>query len=170
MQAAIGKLLFDAVRVGFRVINLVNSNDDARIGSFGVVLPLDLYEAIFPPNEPPTGPNQEWLSRQAVALSAAIYGRDHSRVGVELSELSVVLEDEGKLAAADSAIRDSLTSKFAADAAAKTATIDVSVRDRVVTLQGTAPTAAAKQSALTIAKQTAGVTQVVDRISVRPKG
>jgi osmotically-inducible protein OsmY len=46
------------------------------------------------------------------------------------------------------------------------AKIDVSVRSGVATLQGTAPNQAAKQRALTIAKQTAGVTQVVDRITV----
>jgi hyperosmotically inducible periplasmic protein len=65
-----------------------------------------------------------------------------------------------------SSIESALRSNLAADTAVKMAKIDVSVRSGVATLQGTAPNQAAKQRALTIAKQTEGVTQVVDRITV----
>ncbi len=50
----------------------------------------------------------ERLAREAVALSVAVYGPAHSFVGIALSQLSVILEDENKLVASDSAIRASV--------------------------------------------------------------
>jgi hyperosmotically inducible protein len=78
--------------------------------------------------------------------------------------------DPAGTAQAEASVESALKSKLAADTAVKMAKIDVSARDGVVTLQGTAPTQAAKERALTIAREMDGVTQVVDRISVRPKG
>ena len=48
--------------------------------------------------------------------------------------------------------------------------ITVSARDGVVLLDGTVPTAAAKQRAITAARQTQGVVQVVDRLRVGRAG
>jgi osmotically-inducible protein OsmY len=47
--------------------------------------------------------------------------------------------------------------------------INVSAKDGVVLLEGTVPNQAAKQRALSIARQTKGVTQVVDRLTVGKK-
>ena len=69
----------------------------------------------------------------------------------------------------DKAIVSALESKFAADPRAKGATITVSARNGVVVLEGTAPTQAVKQRALTLAKEAEGVMQVIDRITVRAK-
>ena len=60
-------------------------------------------------------------------------------------------------AAVEAALRDSLK---------ETSGITVSVKDGVVLLEGLLPTAAAKQQALTAARQTKGVVQIVDRIRV----
>ena len=48
----------------------------------------------------------------------------------------------------------------------KAATITVTAKDGVVLLDGVAPTAAAKQRAISIARDTDGVVQVIDRITV----
>jgi osmotically-inducible protein OsmY len=48
----------------------------------------------------------------------------------------------------------------------KNATFEVTAKSGVVVLQGTAPTKAAKERALTLAGGSEGVTQVVDRIQV----
>jgi hyperosmotically inducible protein len=69
--------------------------------------------------------------------------------------------------AQDAELTAQLESKFAADRQVKGAAIDVTAKDGVVLLEGTAPTAAAKQRALSVTRQTQGVLQVVDRIRVR---
>jgi osmotically-inducible protein OsmY len=48
----------------------------------------------------------------------------------------------------------------------KGADIQVTAKSGVLLLEGTAPSTAAKQRALTLARETEGVTQVVDRIRV----
>ena len=45
--------------------------------------------------------------------------------------------------------------------------IDVTVKDGIVLLQGTVPSQAAKQRALTTARQTEGIVQVVDRLTTK---
>jgi osmotically-inducible protein OsmY len=47
--------------------------------------------------------------------------------------------------------------------------IDVDVDDRVVTLTGTVPTAAARIKALAVAKDVEGVTRVVDKLKIAAK-
>jgi len=50
----------------------------------------------------------------------------------------------------------------------KSAPIEVTAKSGVVLLRGTVPTRAAKERALTVARGTDGVTQVVERIQVSP--
>jgi hyperosmotically inducible protein len=66
----------------------------------------------------------------------------------------------------DTAVASALETKIAGDAQLKGADIQVSARDGIVMLQGTVPNQAAKQRAVTMARQTAGVVQVVDRLTV----
>jgi osmotically-inducible protein OsmY len=66
----------------------------------------------------------------------------------------------------DAALTRSVETRLAGDRQARTATIDVMVKDGVVLLDGTAPNAAAKQRAIALARETQGVVQVVDRIKV----
>lgn len=69
----------------------------------------------------------------------------------------------------DSGLEETLKNTLAADAQLKAAQIEVTARDGVALLQGTVPTQAAKQRALTAARRTEGVVQVVDRLSVAPR-
>jgi hyperosmotically inducible protein len=59
-------------------------------------------------------------------------------------------------------------SKLAADDTVKAYQFDVDTADRVVTLSGTVETPAEKEQALLIARQTEGVREVVDRITIGP--
>ena len=68
--------------------------------------------------------------------------------------------------AQDAALVKSVQSRLAGDRQARTVMVDVTVKDGVALLDGTAPNAAAKQRALTLARDTQGVVQVVDRIRV----
>jgi osmotically-inducible protein OsmY len=67
---------------------------------------------------------------------------------------------------ADAALADLIKSQLTSDNQMKNATIEVTAKSGVVVLQGTAPTKAAKEHALTLAGGSEGVTQVVDRIQV----
>jgi osmotically-inducible protein OsmY len=66
----------------------------------------------------------------------------------------------------DASLTRSVQSRLAEDRQARGATVEVTAKDGVVLLDGTAPTAAAKQSAITIARETQGVVQVIDRIRI----
>ena len=69
--------------------------------------------------------------------------------------------------AEETGLESALKGKFTADAQLKAARIEISARDGVVLLQGTAPTQAAKQRALTMTRETEGVVQVIDRIAIK---
>ena len=66
----------------------------------------------------------------------------------------------------DTALADRIKSQLTSDSQMKNAPIEVTAKSGVVTLQGTAPTKAAKEHALTAVSGIDGVTQVVDRIQV----
>lgn len=68
----------------------------------------------------------------------------------------------------DPGITSAVKSRLAADDTVKAYQIDVDTQDRVVTLTGTVETSAAKDQAVLLARQTEGVRDVVDRLSVSP--
>lgn len=57
-----------------------------------------------------------------------------------------------------------------ADTTVKTASIDVGVQKKVVTLTGTVDTAAIKEQAVAVARKTDGVGEVVDQLVVKETG
>lgn len=68
--------------------------------------------------------------------------------------------------AEDEALTSAIQGRFSEDASLTSATIAVTAKDGVVLLDGLAPTAAARQRAISIARGTDGVVQVIDRITV----
>src|SRR5262249_28294218 len=66
----------------------------------------------------------------------------------------------------DAGITTKVKSKLAADPTVKASQIDVDTKNKVVTLNGTVDTQAAKDQAILIARQTAGVADVVDNLTV----
>lgn len=72
-------------------------------------------------------------------------------------------------AQSDPGITTAVKAKLAADDAVKAYQIDVDTSDRVVTLTGTVDRTAAKEQAVTLARQTEGVRDVVDQITVSPQ-
>jgi len=69
-------------------------------------------------------------------------------------------------AQSDAGITTAVKSKLAADNDVKAYQIDVDTADRVVTLSGTVENPVAKEQAITLARQTDGVRDVVDNITV----
>jgi len=66
----------------------------------------------------------------------------------------------------DESLKARVTSQLLSDAQVKGTAIDVTAKNGVVLLEGTLTSPAAKQRALTVARGTDGVTQVVDRLRV----
>jgi hypothetical protein len=88
-----------------------------------------------------------------------------------LQRFAVLLSTAGMVvtiacAQSDPGVATAVKSKLAADDTVKAYQIDVDTKDRIVTLSGTVETAAAKDQAVMIARQTDGVRDVVDHIAV----
>ena len=66
----------------------------------------------------------------------------------------------------DAGITTNVKTKLAADDTVKAYQVDVDTQNRVVTLSGTVETAAAKDRALAIARETDGVRDVIDQMRV----
>jgi hyperosmotically inducible periplasmic protein len=66
----------------------------------------------------------------------------------------------------DTGITTAVKSKFAADDTVKAYQIDVTTENKIVTLAGNVETSAAKEQAVLLARNTDGVTEVVDRLVV----
>ena len=71
-------------------------------------------------------------------------------------------------AQSDVGITTAVKGKFAADDTVKSYRIDVDTKDRVVTLNGSVDTSAARERAVELARATDGVRDVVDRLTVSP--
>ena len=74
--------------------------------------------------------------------------------------------ETGAPKADDATLTTSVVAKLSSERLVKSAGIQVSARRGVLLLEGTVPTTAAKQRAITLARETEGVTQVIDRIRV----
>ncbi len=72
-------------------------------------------------------------------------------------------------AAADTTVSTRIQAKYFLDRDVKAGAMTVTTKDGVVLLEGIVPTQAAKDRAIAIARDTAGVVQVVDRLQVQPK-
>jgi len=69
---------------------------------------------------------------------------------------------------AESAITTKIKSKMVLDDLVKARTIGVSTTGSVVTLTGTVASSAERERAVRLAKETNGVTEVVDKLQIRP--
>ena len=66
----------------------------------------------------------------------------------------------------DTALTANVKTKLAADETVKGGSVNVATDDHVVTLSGTVPSQAVRDRALEIARDTAGVTSVVDKLTI----
>jgi hyperosmotically inducible protein len=71
-------------------------------------------------------------------------------------------------AQSDAGITTSVKSQLAADQIVKARNINVDTRDRVVTLTGEVRNTAEEAQALQLARNTEGVTNVIDQIEIAP--
>lgn len=86
--------------------------------------------------------------------------------GAEVGEKVATGVNEAQQQLADAALTAKIKSKMALDDSIEARRIDVDTDGTVVTLSGTVRSAQEKAKALQLARDTAGVTSVVDRLSV----
>ena len=89
-----------------------------------------------------------------------------SRVGVWLGAAAVAMLTVA-CAETDPGVTTAVKAKLAADDTVKAYRIDVDTQDKVVTLKGEVDTPGAKTRAVELAKNTAGVRDVVDQLTVK---
>ena len=87
--------------------------------------------------------------------------------GAELGEKTAVAASKIEETLAEGAISAKIKTKMALDETVKARRIDVSTNHSTVTLSGTVESAAEHDRAVSLARETAGVTHVVDRLTVR---
>jgi osmotically-inducible protein OsmY len=88
-------------------------------------------------------------------------------VGAKVGATAAVAADQGRKAINDGAMTAKIKAKMALDDTVKALDIDVDTVGSTVTLSGVVTSEAQKQKALTLARETAGVTQVIDQLKVR---
>jgi hyperosmotically inducible protein len=88
-------------------------------------------------------------------------------VGATVGEKAAVAAEQARRAISDGSLTGKIKAKMALDDTIKALDIDVDTDGSVVTVTGIVATEAQRERALQLARETAGVTRVVDRLSVR---
>ena len=70
----------------------------------------------------------------------------------------------------DAGLTTKVKTNLTADETVKAASIDVGVQKKIVTLSGTVDTPAVKERAVAVARQTDGVADVVDQMTIKDQG
>jgi osmotically-inducible protein OsmY len=113
----------------------------------------------------PTGVPRFWESRPPAVEVGTSGTVDKARErGAELGEKAAVAGEKLKDAAHDAAITSKIKAKMALDDSVKARAIDVSTDGSTVTVSGTVRSRAEHDRALALARETAGVTTVIDHL------
>ncbi len=109
-------------------------------------------------------------STTPVGTSGAVIDTEKARErGAELAEKAAVATEKVTEAAHEAALTTKIKAKMALDDSVKARTIDVSTDGSTVTLSGTVGSVAEHDRALALAKETDGVSSVIDRLKVHPQ-
>lgn len=104
----------------------------------------------------------------AVGTTGIEVNVDRARdTGARIGESVAVGADRAQRATADAALTIKIKSKMALDDSVEAADIDVDTVNGVVTLTGTVDSPAQHDRAMSLARETEGVTSVVDRLAHR---
>jgi hyperosmotically inducible protein len=106
--------------------------------------------------------------QDAVGTSGARVNVENAReAGAEIAAKAAEGANQAQRIAANAALTAKIKSKMALDDTIKAAAIDVDTTDGVVTLTGHVGSAAERERALQLARETDGVSSVVDRLSIQ---
>lgn len=107
-----------------------------------------------------TNPSQ----RPAVGTSGHVDPSRAREVGARAGETTAEAANRAEAALADGALTAKIKSKMALDDLVQARSIDVTTKDGIVTLSGTVRSARERERAVQLAKETAGVKDVVDKL------
>jgi hyperosmotically inducible protein len=102
----------------------------------------------------------------AVGTTGVDTGRARE-VGAEVGERTAVAADQARRALTDGSLTTKIKAKMALDDSVKALDIDVDTNAGIVTVSGIVGSAAQRDRALQLARETEGVKQVVDKLKVR---
>ena len=102
----------------------------------------------------------------AVGTAGTIDAQKARERGAELGEKAAIAGEKVKAAASDAATTTKIKAKMALDEIVKARAIDVSTNGSTVTVSGTVNSRAEHDRALLLARETAGVTAVIDRLTL----
>jgi osmotically-inducible protein OsmY len=105
-------------------------------------------------------------STPAIGTSGKIDTTRARERGAEIGEKTAVAAEKAQEAIGEAAISAKIMSKMALDDTVKARSIRVSTDHSVVTLSGTVGSTAERDRAIALARETAGVTNVVDHLTV----
>lgn len=88
-------------------------------------------------------------------------------IGARVGEDAAVAAQKTEAALADAGLTTKIKSKMALDDTVQARTIDVTTKDHVVTLSGTVRSSAEHDRALQLARETKGVSRVVDNLEIQ---
>ena len=115
----------------------------------------------------PTGLPRFWESRPpATEVGTSGTVQKARERGAELGEKAAVAGEKLKDAAHDASITSKIKAKMALDDSVKARAIDVSTDGSTVTVSGTVRSRAERDRAIALARETAGVTTVIDHLSL----
>jgi hyperosmotically inducible protein len=106
-------------------------------------------------------------SSPTVGTSGAISTEKARERGAEIGEKSAIAAEKMKNELSEAALTGKIKAKMALDDSVRSRAIDVTTEGTVVTLSGSVRSAAERERALALARDTEGVTRVVDRLTVR---
>ncbi len=108
------------------------------------------------------------LPKESAAIGTAgrISTEKAREVGADVAAKTAQAANKAGELLTDGALTAKIKSKMALDDLVKARTIDVTTVDHVVTLKGTVGSVAEHDRAVALAKETAGVTQVVDKLGI----
>ncbi|HVH55433.1 MAG TPA: BON domain-containing protein [Vicinamibacterales bacterium] len=95
-------------------------------------------------------------------------GSERARqAGAEIGQRTAEAADATRRAVADGALTSKIKAKMALDDTVKALQIDVDTQSGIVTLSGTVGSQAERERAVALARETQGVTQVVDKLRLK---
>jgi osmotically-inducible protein OsmY len=103
----------------------------------------------------------------AIGTSGRIDTTKARERGAELGEKTAIAAAKAQETVAEAATTAKIKAKMALDEMVKARAIDVSTNHSTVTLSGTVGSEAERDRAVALARETAGVTQVVDHLTVQ---
>ena len=115
--------------------------------------------------------NGAWFSRpaterNAVGTTGKIDVNAARARGAEVGEKVAVAAEKMKESAAEAALTSKIKAKMVLDDTIKARSIDVSTEGTTVTMSGVVRSAAERERAVQLARETTGVTQVIDRLKI----